>query len=101
MEDKKSSLGRVVDKTTGTVSQVSNQMAQSQVVSATKERASAVGNKARAATVGQLQLATREDIVRLEDSLERLEAAVADLSARLPEKPKPRARKPKDEAEEA
>jgi len=85
-EDRKNTIGRVVERV-GTVTE------QSQVVSATKERASAVGSKARAATVGQLQLATREDVDRLQETLDRLEAKLNDLAERLPAKsakPRPR-----------
>jgi ubiquinone biosynthesis protein UbiJ len=92
-EDRKNAIGRVVERV-GTVT------AQSQVVSATKERASAVGSKARAATVGQLQLATREDVDRLQETLDRLEAKLNDLAERLPAKPakaRPRRTKPAEE----
>ncbi|HEU0192992.1 MAG TPA: hypothetical protein VFQ71_02265 [Gaiellales bacterium] len=90
-EDRKNAIGRVVERV-GTVT------AQSQVVSVTKERASAVGSKARAATVGQLQLATREDVDRLQETLDRLEAKLNDLAERLPAKPaKARPRRPKAE----
>lgn len=82
-EDRKNTIGRVVERTVNRVGTVTSQ---SQVVSATKERASAVGSKARAATVGQLQLTTREDFDRLQQTLDRLEAKLDDLAERLPAK---------------
>jgi ubiquinone biosynthesis protein UbiJ len=98
-EDRKNPIGRAVERT---VNRVGTATAQSQVVSATKERASAVGSKARAATVGQLQLATREDVDRLQQTLDRLEVKLNDLAERLPAKSaKARPRRTKADEEKA
>ena len=42
--------------------------------------------------MSQLQVATREDVARLQASLDRVEAALNDLAKRMPES-KPRARR--------
>ena len=95
-EDRKSLLERMMEATQDTVSKVQREVSQSSMASATKERASAVRTRTQAAAVSGLQLATRDDVVRLQASLDRVEAALADIAGRLPEKPaKPRAAKPK------
>ena len=53
-------------------------------MSATKERAEAVRVRAQAAALSQLNLATRDDVARIQASLDRIEAAVNDLAKRLP-----------------
>jgi ubiquinone biosynthesis protein UbiJ len=68
------------------LSRVTGDMAGSQVVSAGKERA----EKAKRAARAQWP-ATREDLQRLQDQLDRIEATLAELSARMePPAPKPR-----------
>jgi uncharacterized protein (DUF1778 family) len=83
MNDQKSLIDRV--------SRVTGEMAGSPVVSATRERAHKASQAAR------LQLpATREDISRLQDQLDRIEASLAEMASRV-EAPKPR-RKPSGSA---
>jgi uncharacterized protein (DUF1778 family) len=83
MNDQKSLIDRV--------SRVTGEMAGSPVVSATRERAQKASQAAR------LQLpATREDISRLQDQLDRIEASLAEMASRV-EAPKPR-RKPSGSA---
>jgi hypothetical protein len=94
-EDRKSLLERMMEATQDTVSKVQREVSQSSMASATKERATAVRTRTQAAAVSGLQLATRDDVVRLQASLDRVEAALADIAGRIPEKPKPRAAKPK------
>jgi ubiquinone biosynthesis protein UbiJ len=68
------------------LSRVTGDMAGSQVVSAGRERA----EKAKRAAKGQWP-ATREDLQRLQDQLDRIESAIADLTARMDAPaPKPR-----------
>jgi hypothetical protein len=79
MNDQNSLIGRV--------SRVTGEVAGSPVVSATRERAQKAGRVAK----GQLP-ATREDVMRLADQLDRIEAAVADLAGQMEAaKPKRRA----------
>jgi len=61
------------------------------------QRSGALRDPQRAqAAMSQLQLATREDVARLQASLDRVEAALNDLGKRLPEsKPRTRSRAPK------
>ncbi len=40
--------------------------------------------RAQAAALSQLNLATRDDVARIQASLDRIEAAVNDLAKRLP-----------------
>ncbi len=96
MDDRKSIIDRVIDARDATVSRV-QQGVQSPGVSATKERAVAVRQRAQTAALSQLHLATREDVAGLQASLDRIEAAVNDLAKRLPEaKPaRPRATRAK------
>ena len=71
----------------GRVSRVTGDVAGNPVVSATKERA----QKASRAARSQLP-ATREDMMRLQEQLDRIESAMADLSQRMDAmKPKRRA----------
>ena len=81
---------------------VQQEMSQSTVVNATKERATAMRQRAQQAAMSQLQVATRDDVARLQASLDRVEAALNDLAKRLPEsKPRARTRAPKStDAEE-
>jgi ubiquinone biosynthesis protein UbiJ len=70
------------------LSRVTGDMAGSQVVSAGRQRA----EKAKRAAKGQWP-ATREDLQRLQDQLDRIESAIADLTARMDTPaPKPRRR---------
>jgi hypothetical protein len=84
MNDQKSLIDRV--------SRVTGEMAGSPVVSATRERAQKASQAARA----QLP-ATRDDIVRLQEQLDRIEASLVDLAGRL-DAPKPRRAKPSGSA---
>jgi hypothetical protein len=96
MDDRKSIKDRITGATEGTVARVQQEMSQNTVVTATKERATAMRLRAQQAAMSQLQLATREDVARLQASLDRVEAALNDLSKRLPEsKPRTRSRAPK------
>ena len=89
-------MDRITGATEGTVARVQQEMSQSTVVTATKERASAMRQRAQQAAMSQLQLATREDVARLQASLDRVEAALNDLAKRMPEsKPRTRSRAPK------
>ena len=89
-------MDRINSATEGTVQRVQQEMSQNTVVTATKERATAMRLRAQQAAMSQLQLATREDVARLQASLDRVEAALNDLSKRLPEsKPRTRSRAPK------
>jgi hypothetical protein len=91
MEEQKNLMGRVK----GTAGDPVNQVTNSSMMSATRERASAVTNKARTVAFDQLHLVSREDLTRLEDSLLRIEAALADLAERLPERSPAKARAPR------
>jgi hypothetical protein len=78
MHDQNSLIGRVKE--------VTEEMAGSPVVSATRERA----HKAAHAAKGQLP-ATREDIMRLSAQLDRIETALVALTHKVDAmKPKPR-----------
>jgi hypothetical protein len=92
-DDRKTLVERVVAATNDKVNRVQNDV--TSVVSATGDRATAVRQKAQQAA-SSLPLATREDVARLQESLDRIEAALADLTAK-PAKPapRPRAAKPK------
>jgi phage-related tail protein len=99
MDDRKSIIDRITGATEETVARVQQEMSQNTVVTATKERASAMRQRAQQAAMSQLQLATREDVARLQASLDRTEAALNDLSKRLPEsKPRTRSRAAKPAA---
>ncbi len=102
MDDRKSIIDRVMEARDATVSRV-QQGVQSPGVSATKERAVAVRQRAQTAALSQLHLATREDVARLQASLDRIEAAVNDLAKRLPEAKaaRPRATRAKPKAPSA
>ena len=84
-------MDRITGATEDTVARVQQEMSQSSVVNATKERATAMRLRAQQAAVSQLHVATRDDVARLQASLDRVEAALNDLAKRLPES-KPRAR---------
>jgi hypothetical protein len=92
MDDRKKILERVIEATDATRTRVQQEVAQSPMVSATKERAQAVRQRAQTAALSQLHLATREDVARIQASLDRIEAAVNDLAKRVPQ---PRAAKPR------
>ena len=93
MDDRKNIIDRITGATEGTVARVQQEMSQSTVVTATKERASAMRVRAQQAAMSQLHLATQEDVARLQASLDRVEAALSDLAKRLPEsKPRTRSR---------
>jgi hypothetical protein len=96
MDDRKSIIDRVMDARHATVNRV-QQGVQNPTVSATRERAQAVRQRAQTAALSQLHLATEEDIARIQASLDRIEAAVNDLAKRVPEqKPvRPRAARAK------
>jgi DNA anti-recombination protein RmuC len=96
MDDRKNIIDRITGATEGTVARVQQEMSQNTVVTATKERATAMRLRAQQAAMSQLQLATREDVARLQASLDRVEAALNDLAKRMPEsKPRTRSRAPK------
>jgi len=78
MNDQKSLIDRV--------SRVTGEMAGNPIVSATRERA----QKASQAAKSQLP-ATREDVARLQEQLDRIEASLVELAGRM-EAPKPRRR---------
>jgi hypothetical protein len=101
MDDRKKILERVMEATDATRTRVQQEVAQSPMVSATKERAQAVRHRAQTAALSQLHLATREDVARIQASLDRIEAAVNDLAKRVPEaRPaKPRATRSKPAAD--
>jgi hypothetical protein len=90
MDDRKTIIDRVLEARDATVNRV-QQGVQTPSVSATKERAHAVRQRAQMAALSQLHLASRDDVARLQASLDRIEAAVNDLAKRLPEE-KPAAR---------
>lgn len=93
-EDQKNLIDRAKGAAGGTV----NQVTQSSVMTSTRERASAVTQKARSVAFEGLHLVSREDLARLEASLERIETALAELSERVSEKPaaKPRTSRTRD-----
>ena len=71
-------------------------------MSANRERALAVRQRAQTAALSTLHLATREDVARMQASLDRIEAALNDIRKRVPEAaPKPRATRAKPAAREA
>jgi hypothetical protein len=84
MDEHKSIIDRVMEARDATMNRV-QQGVQSPPVSATRERAQAVRQRAQTAALSQLHLATQEDIARIQASLDRIEAAVNDLAKRLPE----------------
>jgi hypothetical protein len=95
-EDRKGLVERVVDATGGRVTKVQNDVGP--VVSATRDRTTAVLNKAQEVAAA-LPLATREDVAKLQGSLDRIEALLAELVSQG--KPAPRKRAPaKPTAEE-
>jgi hypothetical protein len=100
MDDRKKILERVIEATDATRTRVQQEVAQSPMVSATKERALAVRQRAQTAALSQLHLATREDVARMQASLDRIEAAVNDLAKRVPQaraaKPRATRSKPAD-----
>lgn len=100
MDDRKKILDRVMEATDATRTRVQQEVAQSPMVSATKERAQAVRQRAQTAALSQLHLATREDVARMQASLDRIEAAVNDLAKRVPQaraaKPRATRSKPAD-----
>jgi hypothetical protein len=100
MDDRKKILERVIEATDATRTRVQQEVAQSPMVSATKERAQAVRQRAQTAALSQLHLATREDVARMQASLDRIEAAVNDLAKRVPQAraAKPRATRSKPAA---
>ena len=94
MDDRKKILERVMEATDATVNRVQQEVAQSPMVSATKERAQAVRHRAQTAALSQLHLATREDVARMQASLDRIEAAVNDLAKRVPRRAPPSPARP-------
>jgi hypothetical protein len=84
MNDTKSLIDRV--------SRVTGEMAGKPVVSATRERAQKASQHARS----QLP-ATREDVARMQEQLDRIEASLAELAGRV-DAPKPRRAKPSGSA---
>ena len=91
MDDHKSIIDRVLEARDATVNRV-QQGVQSPTVSATRERAQAVRQRAQTAALSQLHLATQEDIARIQAALDRIEAAVNDLAKRLPDEKSTRPR---------
>jgi hypothetical protein len=102
MDDRKKILERVMEATDATRSRVQQEVAQNPMMSATKERAQAVRQRAQTAALSQLHLATREDVARIQASLDRIEAAVNDLAKRVPQAraAKPRATRSKPAADD-
>jgi hypothetical protein len=103
MDERKSIIDRITEATEETVSRVQQEVAQRNVVAATRERAGAVRERAQRVALSQLQLATHEDVARLQASLDRIEAAVADLARKAGQRPAPKPRskpspKPADRA---
>lgn len=94
MEDERSRLDRVIEAAGERVSRVGQDLVQSPVVTATRDRAGAVATRAQRVALSQMQVATREDVARLQASLDRIEAALADLAGRpaAADKPRPRPR---------
>jgi hypothetical protein len=86
MNDQKSLIDRV--------SRVTGEMAGSPVVSGTRERAQ------KATRVARSQLpATRDDLQRLQEQLDRIEASLSELAGRVEAAPsKPRRRQPSGNA---
>jgi hypothetical protein len=84
MDDRKTIIDRVMEATDATKSRVQQGVSGSPMVSATKERAEAVRQRAQSAALSQLNLATREDVARIQASLDRIEAAVNDMTKRMP-----------------
>jgi hypothetical protein len=85
MDDRKTIIDRVLEATDATKSRVSQGVSGSPMVSATRERAESVRQRAQSAAMSQLNLVTREDVARIQASLDRIEAAVNDLAKRVPE----------------
>jgi hypothetical protein len=81
-DDRKSMVDRVVEAAELAVARMQQEVAQSPVVSATKERAQAMRDRAQTA-VTQLPLATADDVARLQASIDRIEAAVNDIAREL------------------
>src|SRR5919202_367135 len=82
-DDRRSVVDRVLDVAESAMARVQQEMAGSPVVAATKERAQAVRDRAQTAAKAQLQLASAEDVARLQASLDRIEAAVNDIALEL------------------
>lgn len=96
MDDRTKSI---IDKVMEATDRVQHEVASRPVVSATRERAIAVRQRAQTAALSTLQLATREDVARMQASLDRIEAALNDIRKRLPEAAaKPRVARPKPAA---
>lgn len=94
MEDRtKSIIDRVIEAT----DRVQQEVSARPVVSATRERALAVRQRAQTAALSTLHLATHEDVARMQASLDRIEAALNDIGKRLPDTTaaKPRAARAK------
>jgi hypothetical protein len=98
MDDRKSIIDRVMEATDATKNRVQQGVSGSPMVSATKERAEAVRHRAQSAALSQLHLATREDVARIQASLDRIEAAVNDLARRVPEARAAKPRAPRAKA---
>lgn len=93
MDDEKSRLDRMIEAAGDRVSRVGQDVTHSPVVTATRDRAGAVASRAQRLALSQLQVATRDDITRLQAQLDRIEAALTDLARQLPANgPKPRSR---------
>jgi hypothetical protein len=99
MDDRKSIIDRVIEARDATVHRVQHEVTHRPMVSATKERAQAVRHRAQMVALSQLHLASHDDIARIQASLDRIEAAVNDLSKRMPPRQtKPRATRSKPAA---
>jgi hypothetical protein len=82
-ESNKSMMERMLDAAEAAVARMQQEVSQSPVVSATKERAQAVRDRAQSAATTQFQLASADDVARLQASLDRIEAAVNDIAREL------------------
>ena len=89
-DDRKGLVERIVDATNDRVTKVQNDVGP--VVSASRDRATAVRMKAQEVAAA-LPLATREDVAKLQGSLDRIEALLAEL-VKQGEKPAARKRAP-------
>lgn len=99
MDEEKSRLDRMIEAAGDRVSRVGQDVTHSPVVTATRDRAGAVASRAQRLALSQLQVATRDDIVRLQAQLDRIEAAISDLARQSPAagpRPRSRAKPPSD-----
>jgi hypothetical protein len=81
-DEGKSMVDRVIEAAETAVARMQQEVTQSPVLSATRERAQQVRSRAQTA-VTQLPLATADDVARIQASLDRIEAAVNDIAREL------------------